>query len=240
MFRCRRLRCLGNRFEMTRNYDALAGHQRRAFRAPVHLGDRPQRHVVSGRDRLQAVAWAGKHRRSAVPEIDGGLVWNDIAKRDRVAVTPCCRELQDLGHELLLERVHLLNIDIRNITVLGKVEARKVPSKSRLRLDVTAAEDVLRQKDVDEAIDVQRHFGRHMGWIDGDHQVRTYALGFQDLGELYRAETAHRMADQDDRLRVFAIFTYRLRRNQATNGEFVDIGCNARFFEPLAEAINTE
>jgi len=39
---------------------------------------------------------------------------------------------------------------------------------------------------------------------------------------------------------MFAIFTDRERRNQAANGEFVDIGGNAGLFEPLAETIDYE
>ena len=223
---------------MTRNDDALAGNQRCALRAFVDLGDRPQRDMIGGRDRLQAIARPGEHRRSAVPELDGRVRRNGITNGDRVARGPRCRQLKHLGHELLLDRIHLLDIDVRNFVMLRKVEARIVAAESRLRLDVAAAEHTLRQEDVDETIDIQRDVVRRVSRIDGDDQMRPDAFALQNLRKDHGTEPAHGVPDQDDRLRVFAILLNRPGRDQAADGEFVDVGGDAGLFKPLGETIH--
>ena len=127
---------------------------------------------------------------------------------------------------------------MRNFVVLGKVEARVVTAEARLRLDVAAAKHALRQKDIDEAIDIERNVGRHMGRIDGNNQIGPDALGLQDLRELHRAKAAHGVPDQNDRRGIFAILADRLGGDQAANGELVDVGRDAGLFEPFPQTVD--
>jgi len=110
---------------MTRNNDALARHQRRAVRLPIDLGKRPERQVVKRRELLQRIARTGDHRHAAIPQLDCGIGRNDIAKRRRPAfgLRRRRRELHNHGNQLLVDGVHLVDIDVRDFLVLGEIEA---------------------------------------------------------------------------------------------------------------------
>ena len=62
-----------------------------------------------------------------------------------------------------------------------------------------------------------------MGGIDRDNQIRPNTLALQNFRKRHGAEPTHGVADQDDRLRVFAIIINRLGRDQAADGELVDV-----------------
>ena len=97
---------------------------------PVDLGQRPERHVVKRRDRLQSIARTNDHRRAAVPQFDRGIRRNDIAKRHGLAFSfgRRRRELHDLGDQLLMDVVHLVDLDVRDFVMLRQIEARIVAS----------------------------------------------------------------------------------------------------------------
>ena len=158
---------------MARYDDALARHQRRVVRSLVHLGDRPQRHVVGRSDRLQRVAGTGDHRHAAVPQLDFGLGGNDVAQRHRLApaLRRGPRELRDLGQQLGVDLLHLFDVDVGNLVMLRKIEAGIVALVARRRLDIAATQNALRQKDVDEAFDIERHAVGGVRWIDGNDQA---------------------------------------------------------------------
>jgi len=69
-----------------------------------------------------------------------------------------------------------------------------------LRLDVAATQDAFRQEDVDVALDIERHAGRDVSWIDRDKQayrdgkssaeVSTCELNREASGALGAAEAA--------------------------------------------------
>jgi hypothetical protein len=63
-----------------------------------------------------------------------------------------------------------------------------------------------------------------MGGIDGHDQADRNAFLLQPFRELQRAASAHGVADQDDRLRILAVFVDRARGDQRANGEFVGVG----------------
>src|ERR1700728_533400 len=123
--------------------------------------------------------------------------------------------------------------------MLRKVETRIVAPESGLRLDVTAAGYTLGQEYVDETIDIQRDVVRRVSGVDGDDQIRPDAFALQNLRKDHGTEAAHGMPDQDDRLRTFPILVNGLGRDQAADGEFVDVGGDAGVFEAFGEAIHS-
>ena len=56
---------------------------------------------------------------------------------------------------------------------------------------------------------------------------------------LHRSAGADGIIDQDDRLGIFPIIVNRLGRDQAANGEFVDVGGDAGLFKAFGEAIHS-
>ncbi len=77
---------------------------------------------------------------------------------------------------------------MRDFAVLGQVEARIMAVESRLRFDIAAAEYVLGEKDIDEAIDVERNVPRRMGGIDRDDEIGPNALGFPESSANFTAQ----------------------------------------------------
>ena len=126
-----------------------------------------------------------------------------------------------------MDLVHLVDGDVRDLVVLRHVVTGIVAFKTLRRLDIAATQNVFRQKDVDEAFDVERHVRAQMRRIDGDDQTDRDALVPQLLRELQRAASAHGVADQDDRRGILLVGLDRRSRDQVADCEFVDVGRDA-------------
>ena len=178
---------------MARNDDALARDQRCSLRHLIDLGERPQGHVVKRRERQQRIARPGEHRHAAVPQLDRDIGRNNIAKRHRLAF--CFRrrrrKLQNLGDQLLMDQVHLVDIDVRHVLLLREIEACIVTLITLFRHHVAATQNAVRQEDVDVALDIERYAGAGVSRIDRDEQAHRDAFGLELFRELQRTKAAH-------------------------------------------------
>ena len=141
-------------------------------------------------------------------------------------------------HQLLVDGIHLVDVDVGDFVVLLHIEAGVVALITWLRHHIAAAQYVVGQEDVDEALDVQRHLRTCLSGIDGDHQADRDVFGLQHPGERQGAQSAHRMADQDDRRTIVTEIADGLVRDQPADGEFVDVSPDAGFLETLGQAVH--
>src|ERR1700759_3047058 len=77
-----------------------------------------------------------------------------------------------------------------------------------------------------------------MGGIDRDTQIRPNTLFLQNFRKRHSAEPTHGVADQDDRLRVFAVIVNRLRGDQAADRELIDVIGDTDLIESLPQTID--
>src|SRR5229473_630608 len=231
---------LSERHKMAWNNDALTGHQRYAVGLPVDLGKRPERQMAKCRELLQRIARTCDYQRTAVPQLDGGVGRNDIAKRHGLAfgLRGGRAKLYDLADDLLVDQVHLVDIDVRHVLLLRQVEAGLVALIALCRLDVAAAQNAFRQEDIDVALDIERHVGRDVSWIDRDNQAYRDVFGLQHFGEYQRTISAHRVPDQDDRSGILAILANRRIGDQTADREFVDVRRDTGVFDLFGQTVH--
>ena len=211
-----------------------------AVRHLIDLGQRPERHVVKLRKLWQRIARSGGQRDAAVPQLDRPVGGNDIAQRHRLALglRGGRRDLDDRVDQLLMDGIHLVDIDVGDLLVPREVEACVVPLIALLRDHIAAAQNAVRKENVDIALDVERHLRTGVSRVDGDDEAHRDVFLAQNVRERQGAEPAHRVADQDDRSRILAVIDNGLRGNQPANRELVDIGLDAGLFELIGQLIH--
>ena len=196
--------------------------------------------MVKCRKRLQRIARTGELLRAAVPQLERGIGRNDVAQRHRLSLgwQRRGRKLHNCRHQLLVDGIHLVDVDVADFLVLLQIEARVETFVTRLRNHIAAAQYAVGQEDVDVALDVQRHLRACVSRINGDHQACLDVFGLQYPGERQGTKSAHRMTDQDDRSGIVTVIADSLIRDQPANGEFVDVSPDAGFFEALGQAVH--
>src|SRR5450631_2840116 len=231
---------LSKRHKMAWNNDALTRHQWRTVGLPVDLGKRPERQMARCRGLRWRFAGPCDYRVTLVPQLDGGVGRNAVGNRPGLAVGFCPgrAKLYNLVDDLLVDQVHLVDIDVRHVLLLRQVEAGIVALIALCRLDVAAAQNAFRQEDIDVALDIERHAGRDVRWIDRDNQAYRYVFGLQHLGEFQRTISAHRVPDQYDRSGIPAILANRRIGDQAADREFVDIRGDAGVFDLFGQTVH--
>jgi len=126
---------------------------------------------------------------------------------------------------------------LRSVLQTMAMPSRRVSNDSRNH-HVAAAQNALRQEDIDVALDIERHAGRDVRRIDRDNQAYRYVFGLQHLGEFQRTISAHRVPDQDDRSGIPAILANRRIGDQAADREFVDIRGDAGVFDLFGQTVH--
>ena len=69
----------------------------------------------------------------------------------------CRSESPDLGDQLLMDAIHLFNVDMDNFVAIGKVDAGVMPTEATATDYVPTAHNATGLVDVDVPLDITRH-----------------------------------------------------------------------------------
>jgi hypothetical protein len=93
-----------------------------------------------------------------------------------------------------VDQVHLVDIEVRHVLLLREIGACIVTLIALFRHHVAAAQNAVRQEDVDVTLDIERYAGAGVSWIDRDEQADRDAFGLEHfrasvtvLGQLAKA-----------------------------------------------------
>ena len=126
--------------------------------------------VVKRRELQQRIARTGDHRHAAIPQLDSRY-WeerrSEAAARLAFWLSPASpRAAQSWQTSCLWTGVHLVDIDVRDFVMLREIEACVVALITLHRPHVAAAQDVVREENIDETLDIERDARAGVSWID--------------------------------------------------------------------------
>ena len=130
----------GSRNKKAWDDHAVAFGQGGVFALLVELKQRPNRHVVGRSKALQGISGLRRHRHAAIPEVYWTRGRVDDAQRHGFSF-PAQRDRAkrpDLGRDLLLNPVELVEIDVNDFGAILQVEAGVMAVETPSRPEIAA------------------------------------------------------------------------------------------------------